>query len=156
MLTFSNFVADNTFSRARQLVTFSRPCQSRSQSLYYPCPAKHEPLDKGNAVSNACFPALVTRSPNPRVGRMSYLRFSRLFRLILHFSLNRALFPKIDIDNDNQVSMTELYGWLEQHMKKHVLHGTDARLEDLDSNKDGKISWEEYREVEFPSSIEKG
>lgn len=68
----------------------------------------------------------------------------------------RALFPKIDIDNDNQVSMTELYGWLEQHMKKHVLHGTDARLEDLDSNKDGKISWEEYREVEFPSSIEKG
>lgn len=52
--------------------------------------------------------------------------------------------------------MTELYGWLEQHMKKHVLHGTDARLEDLDSNKDGKISWEEYREVEFPSSIEKG
>ena len=95
-------------------------------------------------------------SPGLRVGRMFICVFSRLFRYLLYFSLNRALFPKIDIDNDNQVSMTELYGWLEQHMKKHVLHGTDVRLADLDSNRDGKISWEEYREVEFPSSIEKG
>jgi len=68
----------------------------------------------------------------------------------------RALFPKIDIDNDNQVSMTELYGWIEQHMKKHVLHGTDVRLSELDTNEDGKVSWEEYRAVEFPPSLEKG
>jgi len=68
----------------------------------------------------------------------------------------RALFPKVDIDNDNQVSMTELYGWIEQHMKKHVLHGTDARMRELDTNKDGKLSWEEYRVVEFPPQLEEG
>ena len=81
---------------------------------------------------------------------------SRLLRCLLCFPLNRALFPKIDIDNDNQVSMTELYGWIEQHMKKHVLHGTDVRMMHLDSNKDGKVSWDEYREVEFPLSLEEG
>lgn len=63
----------------RQLVAFFRPCQSRSQSLSYPCPAKPERLDKGNAVSNAYFPALVTRSSYPRVGRM----FIRVFRVYL-------------------------------------------------------------------------
>lgn len=52
--------------------------------------------------------------------------------------------------------MTELYGWLEQHMKKHVLQGTDVRLSELDTNEDGKVSWEEYRAVEFPPSLEKG
>lgn len=82
--------------------------------------------------------------------------FSHPLRCQLYFSLNRALFPKIDIDNDSQVSMTELYGWIEQHMKKHVLHGTDARMRELDTNKDGKLSWEEYRVVEFPPQLEEG
>lgn len=41
-------------------------------------------------------------------------------------------------------------------MKKYVLYGIDVRLEDLDLNKDGKIFWEEYREVEFLLFIEKG
>lgn len=54
------------------------------------------------------------------------------------------------------MSITELYGWIEQHMKKHVLHGTDARMRELDTNKDGKLSWEEYRVVEFPPQLEEG
>lgn len=72
------------------------------------------------------------------------------------FLYNRALFPKIDIDKDNQLSMTELYGWIEQHMRKHVLHGADVKMRDLDTNKDRKVSWEEYRAVEFPPSLEEG
>lgn len=105
-----------------------------------------EPLDKGNAVSIALlvadsyFPALITL----------------LFRCLLYSFLNRALFPKIDINNDKQVSMTELYGWIEQHMKQHVLQGTDVRLRELDTNEDGKVSWEEYRAAEYPPSMEKG
>ena len=52
--------------------------------------------------------------------------------------------------------MTELYGWIEQHMKQHVLQGTDVRLRELDTNEDGKVSWEEYRAAEYPPSMEKG
>lgn len=29
-------------------------------------------------------------------------------------------------------------------------------MKDLDTNKDGKVSWEEYKESKFPSSMEKG
>ena len=82
--------------------------------------------------------------------------FFHLYRCLLYLFLNRALFPKIDINNDKQVSMTELYGWIEQHMKKHVLQGTNVRLRELDTNEDGKVSWEEYRAAEYPPSIEKG
>ncbi|XP_078368284.1 calumenin-B-like [Oculina patagonica] len=68
----------------------------------------------------------------------------------------RALFPKIDIDKDNKVSNTELYEWIEQHMRKHVLRGADMKLRDIDTDKDGKVSWEEYKESEFPPSTEEG
>ncbi|XP_027044692.1 calumenin-B-like [Pocillopora damicornis] len=66
------------------------------------------------------------------------------------------LFPKIDVDNDKKISIPELYGWIEQHMKKHVLRQADLKMQDMDSNNDGKISWEEYRETQYPSSTEKG
>lgn len=73
------------------------------------------------------------------------------------FSLqHRALFPKIDIDKDNKVSMTELYEWIEQHMRKHVLRGADLKMRDIDTDKDGKVSWEEYKASEFPPSFEEG
>ncbi|RMX45269.1 hypothetical protein pdam_00000854 [Pocillopora damicornis] len=65
------------------------------------------------------------------------------------------LFPKIDVDNDKKISIPELYGWIEQHMKKHVLRQADLKMQDMDSNNDGKISWEEYRETQYPSSTEK-
>lgn len=41
-------------------------------------------------------------------------------------------------------------------MKKHVLRQADLKMQDMDSNKDGKVSWEEYRETQYPSSTEKG
>lgn len=41
-------------------------------------------------------------------------------------------------------------------MKKYVLRQADLKMQDMDSNKDGKISWEEYRETQYPSSTEKG
>lgn len=66
------------------------------------------------------------------------------------------LFPKIDVDNDKKISIPELYGWIEQHMKKYVLRQADLKMQDMDSNKDGNISWEEYRETQYPSSTEKG
>lgn len=52
--------------------------------------------------------------------------------------------------------MDELYEWIEQHMRKHVLHGADMKMRDMDTNKDGKVSWEEFKEVEFHPSIEEG
>lgn len=29
-------------------------------------------------------------------------------------------------------------------------------MKDLDTNKDGKVSWEEYKESKFPASMEEG
>ena len=52
--------------------------------------------------------------------------------------------------------MNELYEWIEQHMRKHVLHGAGLKLRDMDTNKDGKVSWEEYKAVEFNPFIEQG
>lgn len=52
--------------------------------------------------------------------------------------------------------MDELYEWIEQHMKKHVLRGASLKMRDMDTNKDGKVSWEEYKALEFPPSIEEG
>lgn len=66
------------------------------------------------------------------------------------------LFPKIDVDRDKKISIPELYEWIEQHMKKHVLRQADVKMRDIDTNKDGKVSWEEYIETQYPSSHEKG
>lgn len=74
----------------------------------------------------------------------------------LLFLYNRELFPKIDIDRDSKVSVTELYEWIEQHMRKHVLRGADLKMRDIDTDKDGKVSWEEYKASEFPPSTEEG
>jgi len=68
----------------------------------------------------------------------------------------RTLYPKIDVNKDKKISLSELYEWIEQHMRKHVLRGADAKMQDLDTNQDGKVSWEEYKEVEFHPSIGEG
>lgn len=41
-------------------------------------------------------------------------------------------------------------------MRKHVLRGAGKKMKDLDTNKDGKVSWEEYKESKFPASMEEG
>lgn len=68
----------------------------------------------------------------------------------------KELFPKIDVNQDKNVSDQELYEWIEQHMRKHVLRGAGKKMKDLDTNKDGKVSWEEYKESKFPASMEEG
>lgn len=68
----------------------------------------------------------------------------------------RTLYPKIDVNKDNKVSMSELYNWIEQHMRKHVLRGADLKMRDMDTNKDDKVSWEEFKNVEYHPSIEEG
>ena len=77
---------------------------------------------------------------------------------VLRFLLfcNRELYNLIDVDKDNKVSNSELYDWIEQHMKKHVLRSANTKITDLDKNKDGKVSWEEYKSVEFNLSEEEG
>ena len=37
-----------------------------------------------------------------------------------------------------------------------MLHGADVKMTDMDTNQDGKVSWEEYKAVEFHPSIEEG
>ena len=41
-------------------------------------------------------------------------------------------------------------------MRKHVLTGADMKLKNMDYNKDGKISWDEYVAVEYDPSTEQG
>ena len=72
------------------------------------------------------------------------------------FIFNRQLFPKIDINHDKKVSEEELYEWIEPHIKKHVLRRTDKKMKGIDTNNDGKVSWEEFKVSRYPPSMEKG
>lgn len=68
----------------------------------------------------------------------------------------KQLFPKIDINHDKKVSEEELYEWIEPHIKKHVLRRTDTKMKGIDTNNDGKVSWEEFKVSRYPPSMEKG
>ncbi|XP_031559709.1 calumenin-like [Actinia tenebrosa] len=56
----------------------------------------------------------------------------------------RSLFVKMDVDGDKKLSRKELTDWIVDNMKKHVLKSTKMRMKELDKNKDGKASWDEY------------
>ncbi|EDO31169.1 predicted protein, partial [Nematostella vectensis] len=68
----------------------------------------------------------------------------------------RELFPKIDVDQDQKISLKELVEWIDVNMKKHTRKSSESRMEQMDKNKDGKVSWEEYVNVEYDPKNEKG
>ena len=58
----------------------------------------------------------------------------------------RSVIPLIDINGDGQVSVEELAARTDKSMKAFYKDEANTRLKSLDTNNDGKVSWDEYTE----------
>ncbi|KAM4614784.1 calumenin-A [Polymixia lowei] len=61
---------------------------------------------------------------------------------------------KIDDDKDGFVTEDELKAWIKKAQKKHIYDNVDRQWKDFDMNNDGKISWEEYKNVTYGTYLE--
>lgn len=70
---------------------------------------------------------------------------SSLHQHKLTFSFRyRRIIPLIDKNGDGKISVQELAAWTDRSMKGFYKQEAESRLRELDTNKDGKVSWEEY------------
>ncbi|XP_069001559.1 calumenin-A [Embiotoca jacksoni] len=61
---------------------------------------------------------------------------------------------KIDRDRDGFVSEEELKFWIKASQRRHVLDSVDHQWTDFDVDEDGRISWDEYKNVTYGSYLE--
>ena len=57
---------------------------------------------------------------------------------------HRRVIPLIDKNGDGKITVQELAAWTDRSMKGFYKQEAESRLKPLDTNKDGKVSWEEY------------
>jgi len=67
----------------------------------------------------------------------------------------KTLFPKIDENGDKEVTLDELTAYVKKVFKGKVLSGLDLDIEEKDTDKDGKVSWEEFIKGSFGVEDEK-
>uniref|UniRef100_A0A8C3JPG6 Calumenin n=1 Tax=Calidris pygmaea TaxID=425635 RepID=A0A8C3JPG6_9CHAR len=60
-----------------------------------------------------------------------------------------ALVGQIDADKDGLVTEGELRAWIEKAQKKYVFESVERQWQEFDTNRDGSISWDEYRNVTY-------
>ncbi|XP_010224301.1 PREDICTED: calumenin, partial [Tinamus guttatus] len=56
---------------------------------------------------------------------------------------------KIDTDKDGFVTEGELKAWIKKAQKKYVYDSVERQWQDFDLNRDGLVSWDEYRNVTY-------
>ncbi|KAI4464736.1 reticulocalbin [Holotrichia oblita] len=56
----------------------------------------------------------------------------------------RILLTKMDLDGDNKISRQELRAWILRSFRMLTKEEADERLQDVDTNNDGRVTWEEY------------
>jgi len=56
----------------------------------------------------------------------------------------RSVFPQIDTNGNGRISVQELASRTDRSMKAFYKQEADTRMKALDTNKDGKVTWEEY------------
>ncbi|KAF7229661.1 calumenin-A [Nothobranchius furzeri] len=61
---------------------------------------------------------------------------------------------KIDGNKDGFISEEELKVWIKNVQKKHILENVEKQWNDFDLNKDGLISWDEYKNVTYGSFLD--
>ncbi|KAM6895215.1 calumenin-A [Xenentodon cancila] len=61
---------------------------------------------------------------------------------------------KIDGNKDGFVSEEEMEAWIKNAQKKHVYESVERQWNDFDLNKDGLITWEEYKNVTYGSYLD--
>ena len=76
----------------------------------------------------------------------SYKKETVISLLPLFFFFGRSVIPLIDINGDGRVSVEELAARTDKSMKAFYKDEANTRLKSLDTNDDGKVSWDEYTE----------
>lgn len=61
----------------------------------------------------------------------------------------RKIVERIDTDKDGFVSHAELHYWIKHRQRRYIQENVDKHWKDYDMNKDGKISWEEYKNTTY-------
>ncbi|XP_029282298.1 calumenin-A [Cottoperca gobio] len=61
---------------------------------------------------------------------------------------------KIDSNKDGFITEEELKVWIKRAQKKHIYDSVEHQWKDFDMNNDGKISWDEYKNVTYGSYLE--
>uniref|UniRef100_A0A646QGB2 Reticulocalbin-3 n=1 Tax=Hemiscolopendra marginata TaxID=943146 RepID=A0A646QGB2_9MYRI len=56
---------------------------------------------------------------------------------------------KIDKDKDNQVTLEELKEWIQYTQKRYIMENVDRQWSSHTSDKDGKISWDDYKKTTY-------
>ncbi|KAE9548993.1 hypothetical protein FO519_007797 [Halicephalobus sp. NKZ332] len=68
----------------------------------------------------------------------------------------RILAGKMDTDGDGFISKKELTDWIEQSTKNLDKEENDERFLEMDTNRDGQVTWEEYIQEAFYGASEEG
>ena len=61
----------------------------------------------------------------------------------------RVIFGRIDKNNDGHVEEGELFEWIELQRTRYMWEMLDDVIRDDDKNKDGKLTWQEYKSSHY-------
>ncbi|KAA8584802.1 hypothetical protein FQN60_003496, partial [Etheostoma spectabile] len=56
---------------------------------------------------------------------------------------------RIDVDGDGYVSHAELHSWIRHRQRRYIQENVDKHWKEYDSNGDGKIAWDEYKNTTY-------
>ncbi|MEQ2313214.1 hypothetical protein AMECASPLE_039357, partial [Ameca splendens] len=68
-------------------------------------------------------------------------------------NIESIIVDKIDSNKDDFVSEEELELWIKNVQNRHMFENVEHQWNEFDLNKDGLISWEEYRNVTYGSYL---
>ena len=66
------------------------------------------------------------------------------------------LAKKMDVNGDGNVDKDELKAWIHQSLKQLDAEEVEERFDEIDENKDGSITWDEYKADAFGDEEEEG
>lgn len=62
---------------------------------------------------------------------------------------HRKIVQRIDTNKDGYVSHAELHYWIKHRQRRYIEENVNKHWKDYDTNQDGKISWEEYKNTTY-------
>ena len=75
---------------------------------------------------------------------------------VCHLFFVSVIVDKIDGNKDGYVTEEELNEWIKKAQKRYIYDNVDRQWKDFDMNNDGKITWEEYKNVTYGTYLGKG